>query len=169
VAPEVNQEVVLQAPGRTRFSVANNSFLAGNFRAVVFALLFGALAFVMIGIVWGRHRSEARTESGARQLVPATTLSLSSAQHPEAAPAPITVQIRADLIRVTAISLGHPRLAIINGHQVAEGEMVTLHTPTASVAVTLKVVKIGDGRIDLSDGTQIITARLDLSNDRDRR
>jgi hypothetical protein len=63
---------------------------------------------------------------------------------------------------VTAISLGHPRLAIINGQQVAEGEWITVHTPVASVALSLKVLRIGDGRIDLSDGTQEITARLEL-------
>lgn len=72
------------------------------------------------------------------------------------------VQIRADLIHVTAISLGHPRLAIINGQQVAEGDRITVHTPTASVALSLKVLRIGDGRIDLSDGTQEITARLEF-------
>jgi hypothetical protein len=70
--------------------------------------------------------------------------------------------MRADLLHVTAISLGHPRLAIINGQQVAEGERITVHTPTASVALSLKVLRIGDRRIDLSDGSQEITARLEL-------
>jgi hypothetical protein len=77
-------------------------------------------------------------------------------------PEPIVIQISADVLHVTAISLGHPRLATINGRNVAEGEYLTIHTPTANVAVTLRVLKISDGRIDLSNGPQLIIARLEL-------
>jgi hypothetical protein len=61
---------------------------------------------------------------------------------------------------VSAIALGHPRLAVINGRSVAEGDSITVHTPSHAVAVTLRVVKIADGRISLTDGTQVITTRL---------
>ncbi|HEX8897233.1 MAG TPA: hypothetical protein VF751_00925, partial [Chthoniobacterales bacterium] len=90
-----------------------------------------------------------------RKLVPVSTRSISP-------PEPIVVKISADLIHVSAISLGHPRLAIINGQLVSEGETITVHTPTPSIAVSLKVVKIYDGQIELSDGTQSINARLNV-------
>jgi hypothetical protein len=85
-------------------------------------------------------------------------VSTKSISHPE----PIVIQISADLIHVTAISLGHPRLATINGRTIAEGDYVTVHPPTANVAVTLRVLKISDGRIELSNGPQLITARLEI-------
>ena len=72
----------------------------------------------------------------------------------------MVVQLSTDVIRVTAIALGHPRLAVINGRSVTEGDTVTVHTPNHAVAVTLRVVKIADGRIDLTDGTQTVSARL---------
>src|SRR5205823_13666712 len=87
--------------------------------------------------------------------------SVSASPHIVTPPAPIVVQISLDLLHVTAISLGHPRLAVINGEQVAEGDRITVHTPAASVAVTLQIVRIADSRIDLTDGTQVITAQLE--------
>ncbi len=95
-------------------------------------------------------------------LVAASTDSVSSSAFESATPAPIVVQIAAEHIRVTAISLGHPRLAVINGQQVGEGDFVKIRAPTR-VEVQLQIVKIADGRIELSDGTQIISARLALA------
>jgi hypothetical protein len=63
---------------------------------------------------------------------------------------------------VTAIVLGHPRLAVINGRSLAEGDNLVLHAPTMSVAITLRVLRISDGRIELTDGTQTITAQLNV-------
>jgi hypothetical protein len=72
-------------------------------------------------------------------------------------------KISADLIHVSAISLGDPRMAIINGRLVGEGEQITLHPPKAPVAVSLRLRKISDGEIELSDGAQVIKARLKLA------
>lgn len=138
------------------------SIFSGNARAMFLGILLGAAVLSLIGVVYSGHRAAIRSEEASRKLVNVSTQSLSASPHSQVPPAPITVQMRADLLHVTAISLGHPRLAIINGHQVAEGELITVHTPTAFVALTLKVLTIGDGRIDLTDGTQIITARLEL-------
>jgi hypothetical protein len=49
---------------------------------------------------------------------------------------------------------------VINGRPAAEGDTSTVHTPVHSVAVTLRVVRIADGRVDLTDGVQTIHARL---------
>jgi hypothetical protein len=70
---------------------------------------------------------------------------------------------------VTSIALGHPRLAVINGKQVTEGDLITVHTPTRSIAVTLRVLEISDRQVKLSDGTQVITAHLSKSGDSGRR
>jgi len=77
-------------------------------------------------------------------------------------PAPIVVQLRADMIRVSAIALGHPRLAVINGKTVTEGDSITLQVPNATLALILRVAKIGDGSIDLSDGKQMFSAQLTI-------
>ena len=72
-----------------------------------------------------------------------------------------TVPISADMVHVTAISLGNPSLAIVNGKRVAEGELVPLHTSRPAVIVKLQVMKIADGRVDLTDGNQVLTAHLE--------
>jgi hypothetical protein len=43
-----------------------------------------------------------------------------------------------------------------------EGDSITISTPGQSAPVRLEVVKIADGVIDLSDGTQLITVRLEI-------
>lgn len=97
-----------------------------------------------------------------RKLVSAATARLQASPHVQATPPPIVAQIEADMVRVTAISLGHPRIAIINGKQVAEGDAVIVHVPNYSVEITLRVLKISDGRIELSDGTQTFSVQLTI-------
>ena len=43
-----------------------------------------------------------------------------------------------------------------------EGENLVVHAPNMSVAVTLRIVKISDGYIELANGRQTITARLNV-------
>ena len=68
-------------------------------------------------------------------------------------PAPV-VKINPDAIRVTAISLGKPRLAIVNGKQLGEGDEVI------AAATRLRIVKISDGDVELSSGAQVVLAQL---------
>jgi hypothetical protein len=68
-------------------------------------------------------------------------------------PAPVA-KISSEGIKVTAISLGRPRLAIVNGKQLGEGDEVM------ASATRLRIVKISDGEIELSSGSQVIMARL---------
>lgn len=74
-----------------------------------------------------------------------------------------TVPIAAAMIHVTAISLGDPPLAIVNGKGVAEGDEVPLHSSWPAVVVKLRVLKIGDGHIDLTDGTQVLSVPVEVS------
>lgn len=68
-------------------------------------------------------------------------------------PAPV-VKINPDAIQITAISLGKPKLAIVNGKQLGEGDEVV------AAATKLRLTKISDGEVEFSSGAQIVTARL---------
>lgn len=171
-APRLLNSVVAEPrPGKpddaasdVRSRLRGASIFSGNGRAIFLGIVLGAAVLWVIGVVYSRHQAATRYEEASPKLLNVSTQSLSASQDSQVKPAPIMVQMRADLLHVTAISLGHPRLAIINGQQVAEGERITVHTPTSSVSLSLKVLRIGDGRIVLSDGTQEITARLELTS-----
>jgi hypothetical protein len=94
------------------------------------------------------------------RFIKARTRSLAAGPDAVATPAPIIVQLSPEMVRVTAISLGHPRLAVINGQTLSEGESVTVSKSNDAVALTLRVVKISDGRIDLTDGKNLFSARI---------
>lgn len=132
------------------------SLFSGNGRAIFFGIIMGAVLLSIISVVYVRRQAARRHAEEQRKLLAVSTESVSPPQS-------IIVKIDANQIHVTAISLGHPRLAIINGQLVGEGEQISLHPPAASIAVSLRVLKISDGEIQLSDGNQVITARLELS------
>ena len=153
VVPEVREKPAERVSVRSRLKSV--SLFSGNGRAIFLGLIFGAILISTVGILYERRQAAREQAEKERKMLPVSTHSISP-------PAPIVIKISADLIHVTAISLGHPRLAIINGRQLSEGEQVIVHPPSANVAVALRVLKISDGLIELSDGTQLITARLEI-------
>jgi hypothetical protein len=146
VAPEIRPEQLPQGAGAGSL---HNSVppASGNGRAILVGLTVGALLICGVGLLYKRKQGARRHAEEERKLVAVSTRSISP-------PEP--------LIKISAISLGQPRLAIINGRQFGEGEEITIHPPPANLAVTLRVLKISDGRIDLSDGRQVITVRLEV-------
>jgi hypothetical protein len=136
VVPELRQSKAERVGGRFRLKGA--SLFTGNGRAIFLGIVLGAMVLCTTGFFYTRYQSARRQEEARRQLLTVATHS-----------------------HVTAISLGHPRLAIINGQQAAEGDQVVIHTPAASAAITLRILTIFDGRVDLSDGTQVISVRLE--------
>lgn len=145
-------------PPAGRFSLKRSSLFSGNGTAIFAGIVVGAAILSILGITYTRHQSrKTQNEPGAR--APAVTTSNTS---PAESASP-RATILASQIHVSAISLGEPRLAIVNGKQVTEGESITISSPSQSAPVRLQVVKIADGRIDLSDGMQVITARLETS------
>ena len=154
VVPEVRERPPERVNMRSRLKSV--SLFSGNGRAIFVGIILGGVLLTIISVVYVRRQAARRHAEEERQLLAVSTHSISPTE-------PIVVKISAELIHVSAISLGHPRLAIINGQLLGEGEYITLHTPSANIAVSLRVVKISDGNIQLSDGTQVITARLELS------
>ena len=159
VVPDSSWSAAKEGGGETRSALRGKSLFSGNGLAIFVGLLLGC--FLLTGAGWFYNRAEHRA-AAAPILIGAATVSVSASEHELVPLAPIMVQIAAEHIRVSAISLGHPRLAVINGQQLGEGEFLSVHAPTVRVEMKLQVKKIADGRIELSDGTQIITARLSL-------
>jgi hypothetical protein len=153
VVPHFREKPPERVSMRSRLKTV--SLFTGNGRAIFLGLIAGAVLICAVGILYKRQQVARQHAEQERKMVAVSTQSVSR-------PEPIVIQISADLIHVTAISLGHPRLATINGRNVAEGEYLKIRTPTANVAVTLRVLKISDGRIELSNGPQLITAQLEI-------
>jgi hypothetical protein len=143
-------------PPAGRSSLKRSSLFSGNGTAIFGGIAVGAAIFSILGIVYTRHQSQKAQKEPAG---PAAVVTTSNTSPAESAP---RTTILASQIHVSAISLGQPHIAIVNGKQVTEGESITISSPRAA-PVSLQVVKIADGRIDLSDGIQVITVRLETS------
>jgi hypothetical protein len=122
----------------------------GNGRAVVDRIALGAFALLVLALAYSRHQATKSSAVAAPGFITVATTG--------EAVGPIT----AAMIHVTAISLGHPRLALINGQQVTEGDHVTLHLSKPVAVVKLHVLKIADGQVDFGDETQVISARVEV-------
>ena len=149
-------------PSGSRYKLKGESLFSGNGAAIFCGIVVGAILLSGAGWAFSHHQRIRTDELAVPVIVPASTHSISTSHNEIIPHAPMTVQMSAELLRVTAIALGHPRLATINRRAVGEGDLLTIHTPTRNVAVSLRVLKINDGRIDLSDGMQVITARLSV-------
>jgi hypothetical protein len=168
IAPDKPAETAAPSSGDSPFALGRARIFAGNGRAIFIGIDAGALLLWLAGHVFNEHqRAKGGEPLSFSRFIPARTHSVSASPHAVVSPAPIIVQIDSSMIRVTAIALGHPRLAVINGQSVAEGDYVKVRSANPDVTVSLHVVKIGDGRIDLSDGRRLISTRLALP-DRER-
>ena len=153
VVPEIRERPPERVSMKSRLKSA--SLFSGNGRAIFLGIVLGAVLLTAISVLYVRRQAALRRAEEQLKLLAVSARSISP-------PQPIVVKISADMIHVSAISLGHPRMAIINGKLMGEGDQITLHPPSASVTVSLRLVKIADGQIQLSDGTQVITARLEV-------
>jgi hypothetical protein len=71
---------------------------------------------------------------------------------------PGSEMLNADMLHVTAIALGNPRRASVNGKSVAEGESLTVTTSSGST--TVRVTKISDRIVRFAHDGKIIEAKL---------
>jgi|SRR4029077_16955064 hypothetical protein len=135
--------------------------MSGNSRWLFIGAVIGAMLLSVAGIVVRQYRDNNGEPLHLPTFIKARTSSLAAPGSKEPPPA-IVIQLNTDMVRVSAISLGHPRLAVINGRTVTEGDNVVLQAPNASVALILRVAKIGDGSIQLTDGKNLYNAQITI-------
>jgi len=135
--------------------------MSGNSRWLFIGAVVGAMLLSVAGIVVRQYRDKNGDSLHFPTFIKARTSGLAAAGTKELPPA-IVIQLSADMVRVSAISLGHPRLAVINGKTITEGDDVVLQAPGSSVALILRVTKIGDGSIQLSDGKNLYNAQITI-------
>ena len=143
------------------FVLKSANAMSGNSRWLFIGALIGAILLSVGGIVFRQYRDKNGEPLHLPTFIKARTQSLGT-PGADAPPPPIVIQLSADMVRVSAIALGHPRLAVINGKTVAEGDNVILQAPGSSVALILRVAKIGDGSIEFTDGKQPFRAQLTI-------
>jgi len=144
------------------FVLKGANTMSGNSRWLFIGAMIGAMLLSIGGIIATHYHSTNGQPMHLPTFIKARTQSLATGSG--AAPAPIVVQLNAEMVKVSAIALGHPRLAVINGKTVTEGDHVTVRAPDSSVALILQVSKIGDGMIEFSDGKQFFSAQLTIPN-----
>jgi hypothetical protein len=159
---EAQESTSTEAASDSPFVLRGAGVMSGNARWVFIGAIIGALLFSIGGIIFSRQMGKKSERFNVPIFIRARTKSLTDGPGSTATPAPIVVELSPEMVRVSAIALGHPRLAVINGKTVTEGDSVTLQAPNASVALILRVVKIGDGSINLSDGKKMFSARLHI-------
>jgi hypothetical protein len=71
------------------------------------------------------------------------------------------IPLSPDLLHVTSIALGNPRLTIVNGKRLAEQDWLVVKTPQGEASV--RVVLIQDGLVRFKHGGETIDARLQLA------
>jgi hypothetical protein len=158
---EAQESTSTEAGSDSPFVLRGAGMMSGNARWIFIGAMIGALLLSIGGIIFSRHLDQEGERLNFPTFIRARTKSLADGLGSTATPA-IVVELSADMVRVSAIALGHPRLAVINGKTVTEGDSVTLQAPNASVALILRVVKIGDGSINLSDGKKMFSASLHI-------
>ena len=74
------------------------------------------------------------------------------------------VPVSPDLLHVTSIALGSPRLTIVNGKRLAEEDWLVVKTPNGEASV--RVLSIQDGLVKFKHGGETINAPLQLVQDK---
>ena len=73
------------------------------------------------------------------------------------------VPISPEMLHVTSIALGNPRLTIVNGKRLAEEDWLVVKTPVGEGSV--RVISIQDGFVRFKHGGETIDARLQLATE----
>lgn len=71
------------------------------------------------------------------------------------------VPVSPDLLHVTSIALGNPRLTIVNGKRLAEEDWLVVKTPVGEASV--RVISIQDGLVRFKHGGETLDARLQVA------
>lgn len=145
--------------------LARGGFWSGNGFAIFVGIALGAL-FVCGVSTFLITRHAASEEVAPARLVPINStpapIADKAPRAPEQAPASsyANVDVPLDALRITSISLGHPRLAVINRQQVAEGDWLYVTVGSSQVRARLRVISIADGQVQLTLGKRVLTVPL---------
>jgi hypothetical protein len=125
--------------------------------------MLAALGLLLSTFAYSRFHPRRTQEAVAPELVaiPST--------HPHSSPVPVPppqpdpdMMINLETIHITAISLGNPSIALINGQQMAEGDELVLPPSKSGQEINLRVAKIADGRVEFTNGGgQVINVFLE--------
>jgi hypothetical protein len=74
------------------------------------------------------------------------------------------VPINPDMLHVTSIALGNPRLTIVNGKRLAEEDWLVVKTSSGEASV--RVISIQDGFVRFKHGGETIDARLQMVDEK---
>lgn len=133
------------ADAQRRLETENPSYDRGRFTFVA-SLLLIAVAFCL-GLSYLLEKRWTRERANQVQTsAPSETL------------AHATGPLEANLFQVTEVTLGSPRTATINGKRLSEGESFSVQTPSGLTSV--RVSRIDNGLVELTDGTQTIEANV---------
>jgi hypothetical protein len=72
-------------------------------------------------------------------------------------PGPL-VPVNPEMLHLSSIALGNPRLTIVNGKRLAEGEWLVISTPRGDASV--RIIQIEDGLVRFKHGGETMSAKL---------
>src|SRR2546430_8861197 len=106
------------------FVLKGAGMMSGNSRWIFIGAMIGAMLLSIGGIMVTKYRDKNGDPLHFPTFIKARTQSLAELGS-GAPPPPIVVQLSPEMVRVSAIALGHPRLAVINTQTVSQGDYVT--------------------------------------------
>ena len=136
-----------QQPGN---EIADEESSSGKYFLIVLLILVGFATFAAGSIYWYQTRHFPVVVSIAPPDKPL---------HPD----PLgnrgaVVPISPDLLHVTSIAMGNPRLTIVNGKRLAEEDWLIVKTPNGEASV--RVLSIQDGIVRFKHGGNTLEAKL---------
>src|SRR5207248_10943359 len=115
---DAQESVPVADNSESPFVLKGANVMSGNSRWIFIGLTVGAMLISIGGLILARLTDKNGERMSLPRFIKARTQSLAVAPGSSATPEPILVQLSADMVRVSAIALGHPRLAVINGKTV---------------------------------------------------
>jgi hypothetical protein len=154
--PRLLQSAVMHSePASLHDSAIESSGVA---RTGLFALVLGILFALALGSVAVIYWLESlRYPVVVTIRAPEKKLSQDSLDY-QAEP---LVPVNPDMLHVTSIALGNPRLTIVNGKRLAEGDWLLVSTPVGHARLWL--MQIEDGVVRFRHGGQTISAKLQVT------
>jgi len=140
----------IQAEPQKSSEIADEESSSGKYLLTFLIVLFGFAALAAGGIYWYQTRHF--------PVVVAITPP-DRPLHPDPLGNRGTlVPISPDMLHVTSIAMGKPRLTIVNGKRLAEEDWLVVKTPNGEASV--RVISIEDGLVRFKHGGETIDAHL---------